>query len=117
MDQFLRRRKKAKTKGVGKGGRQAMDGDSKGRGGRGACIAGKAFSPGKTPMSPLCPGDEVLVGHQRGFLRGSGPHHCYGFAPEHLEPVAADLTGASSPPKGQGRAGVLVWVEAEAKAR
>ena len=53
-------------------------------------------------MSPLCPGDEVLVGHQRWFLRGSGPHHCYGFAPEHLEPVAADLTPRQVPPKDRG---------------
>src|SRR6266702_3172235 len=50
-------------------------------------------------MSPLCPGEDVLVGHQGGFLRGSGPHHCYGFAPEQREPVAADLTAGPVPPK------------------
>src|SRR6266571_3629222 len=69
-----------------------MDGDAKGREGRGACIAGQAFSPGETPMSPLCPSDDVFVGHRRWFLRGSGLHHDNCFAPEHLEPVAADVT-------------------------
>src|SRR5438876_6485602 len=76
-----------------------MDGDGKSWRGRGASIAGKAFSPGETPMSPLCPGDEVLVGHQGWFLRGSGPHHCYCFAPEQREPVAADLTPGPVAPK------------------
>ena len=45
MDQRLRRGKKAKAKGVGKGGRKAMDGDGKSREGRGASIASKPFIP------------------------------------------------------------------------
>ena len=99
VDQRLRRRKKAKAKGVGKGGRKAVDGDGKSRGGRGASIASKAFLPGETPMSPLCPGDDVLAGHQRVFLRWSGPPHHDCFAPDHREPVAAELTAWPVPPK------------------
>src|SRR6266699_2664166 len=79
-----------------------MDGDAKGREGRGACIAGQAFSPGETPMSPLCPSDDVFVGHRRWFLRGSGLHHDNCFAPEHLEPVAADVTTGPVSPKDRG---------------
>ena len=90
MDQCLRRRKKAK--GVGKGGRKAMDGDAKSRRGRGASIASQPFIPAETPMSPLWPGHDRLAGHQRGFLRWRGLQHNDGFAAYHVEPMATDLT-------------------------
>src|SRR5712691_4774982 len=43
-------------------------------------------------MSPLCPGNDRLAGHQRGFLRWRGLHHDDGFAAYHVEPMATDLT-------------------------
>ena len=76
-----------------------MDGDGKSREGRGANIASQPFIPGETPMSPLCPGDDVLTDHQRWFLRWGGPPHHDCFAPYHIEPVAADLTAWPVPPK------------------
>ncbi len=69
-----------------------MNSDGKSRGGRGTSIASKPFIPGETPMSPLCPGHDRLVGHQRCFLGWRGRHHDDGFAAEHVEPMATDLT-------------------------
>jgi hypothetical protein len=50
MDQRLRRRKKAKE--VGKGGRKAMDGDGKSRGGRGLTSI-DFFNPGRGHVPAL----------------------------------------------------------------
>src|SRR5947209_1567153 len=58
--------------------------------------------PGETPMSPLSPGDDVLAGHQRWFLRWSGPRHHGCFAAYHGEPMATDLTPRPVPPRDRG---------------
>ena len=86
-----------------------MDGDGKSRQGRGASIASQPFIPGETPMSPLCPGNDRLAGHQRWFLRWRGLHHDDCFAAYHVEPMATDLTTWPILPKDRSMREDLYW--------
>src|SRR5258708_2454506 len=60
-------------------------------------------------MSPLCPGDEVLAGHQCVFLRWGSPAHDDGFAPYHREPVATELTPWPILPKDRSMREGCYW--------
>src|SRR5207302_2311030 len=87
-----------------------MDGDGKSRQGRGASIASQTFIPGETPMSPLCAGHDRLAGHQRWFLRWRSLHHDDGFAAEHVEPMATDLTPWPILPKDRSMRQDWYWL-------
>ncbi len=94
MSRFcLRSSQQAKAKGLGKSGRESVDGDRKGWGSRRACIADKALMPTETPMRPLCTSKHWRASRHDEIFWWHGSHgHRNRFAAHDLEPCAPDLT-------------------------